>query len=266
MDSRRFVVWATKRRVPISTPRAAGTLIQMSAPSRGAPARSGGAKGLGFVEMGHYAGNMAHPATGLARVSRATVLGLVAFVLALSAHLAAGGRAPSPAVACVLVVACCGVCLSLTSRRLGTLAIATTLGVFQLGLHYSFMWLTSAGCVAASAAGMAPVHAQSGGHGVLSCTQMSAQGMSSITHVSAAWMLAAHAVATVATAWVMARGERRLWLMVSAVRAVFSALGPVQILPSSRRFGPSLTLGSGRGLVALGGIGRRGPPAQGLYV
>ncbi len=215
--------------------------------------------------MVHYAGGMAHPATGLLRVFRATVLGLIAFALALSAHVAAGGRALSPASTSVLVVACIGVCLSLTSRRLGTVAIATTLGVFQLGLHYSFMWMTSARCVPGPTAGMGPMHMH-GGPAVLTCVPMAAQGMSSMAHASAGWMLGAHAVATVATAWVVARGERLLWLMVSAVLAAFKPLGPVGISPRGRPCEPSLTLGTSHGLVALGGIGRRGPPAPELCV
>ena len=142
---------------------------------------------------------MAHPSTGSLRILRAAVLGSAAFALALSAHVAAGGRAPSLAFAWVLVIACGGVSFGLTSRRLGPAAISTTLGVFQLGLHYSFMWLSSGACVAGSPAGIAPIH-EHGGHAQgLSCVPMAA-GMSAVGQVPTA-MLGAHVVATVATAF-----------------------------------------------------------------
>lgn len=207
---------------------------------------------------------MAHPSTGSLRILRAAVLGSAAFALALSAHVAAGGRAPSLAFAWVLVIACGGVSFGLTSRRLGPAAISTTLGVFQLGLHYSFMWLSSGACVAGSPAGIAPIH-EHGGHAQgLSCVPMAA-GMSAVGQVPTT-MLGAHVVATVATAFALAHGERVLWLMFSAVWTAFHAVGPVLILPAKRRSEPLLTAGVGVALVALGGIGRRGPPASGLFV
>jgi hypothetical protein len=209
---------------------------------------------------------MSHPATGSLRVFRAAMLGSVAFALALSAHVVAGGQAPSMAVCLVLATVCGGVCVGVTARRLGLVVLTTTLGVLQLGLHYSFMWLTSGGCVTGSPTGVAPMRMLGGPAQMLACTPMAAGAMASMTHVPTGLMLGAHAVATMATALVLAQGERVLWLLVSAVWTVFHAVGRVLVSPAERRSEPGLIAGVGRGLVALGGIGRRGPPAPRLFV
>jgi hypothetical protein len=206
---------------------------------------------------------MSHPATGSLRVFRAAMLGSVAFALALSAHVVAGEKAPSMAVCLVLAMVCGGVCVGVTARRLGLVAMATTLGLLQLGLHYSFMWLTSSGCVAGSPTGMAPMRMLGGPAQILACAPMAAGTMA---HVPTGLMLGAHAVATMATALVLAHGERVLWLLVSAVRAVFHAVGHVLVSPAKLRSQPGLIAGAGLGLVVLGGIGRRGPPAPRHFV
>lgn len=104
----------------------------------------------------------AHPGAGLLRVSRAAVLGSVAFVLALSAHVAAGGRAPSMATSLMLALSCAFVCFVLTSRRLGLVALATTLGVLQLVLHCAFVWFTPGVCVTVSPSGGAAMRMSGG--------------------------------------------------------------------------------------------------------
>ena len=208
---------------------------------------------------------MSDPATGWLRVVRAAVLGSVAFALALSAHVVAGGQAPSMTVCLVLTLACGEVSIGVTSGRLGLAAITTTLGVFQLALHYCLMWLASAGCVAASPVAVAPMHMHGGPAQILPCAPMAAGAMASTAHVSTVLMLAAHAIATVATAGVLAHGERVMWLLVSAVWTVFHRVGTVLITPAGRRSNPPLADGAGRALVALGGIGRRGPPAPRLF-
>jgi hypothetical protein len=208
---------------------------------------------------------MSDPATGWLRVVRAAVLGSVAFTLALSAHVVAGGQPPSMTVCLVLTMACGGVSIGVTSGRLGLAAITTTLGVFQLGLHYCLMWLASAGCGAGPHVGVAPMRMHGGPAQMLTCVPMTAEAMASTAHVSTALMLGAHAIATVATAWVLAHGERVMWLLVSAVWTVFHRVGTVLITPARRRSNPPLADGVGRALVALGGIGRRGPPAPRLF-
>ena len=197
---------------------------------------------------------------------RAAMLGSVAFALALSAHVVAGGTAPSMAVCLVLAMVCGGVCVGVTARRLGLVAMTTTLGLLQLGLHYSFMWLTSGGCVTGSPTGMAPMRMLGGPAQILACAPMAAGTMASMAHVPTGLMLGAHAVATMTTALVLAHGERVLWLLVSAVWTVFHAVGHVLVSPAKLRSQPGLIAGAGRGLVVLGGIGRRGPPAPRHFV
>ena len=218
------------------------------------------------ARTGNYTVDMSHPATGSLRVFRAAMLGSVAFALALSAHVVAGGQAPSMAVCLVLEMVCGGVCLGVTARRLGLVAMTTTLGVLQLGLHYSFMWLTSGGCVTSSLTAMAPMRMLGGPAHTLACAPMAAGAMALMAHVPTGLMLGAHVVATIATALVLAHGERVLWLLVSAVWTVFHAVGRVLVSPAKLRSQPALIAGAGLGLVALGGIGRRGPPAPRLFV
>lgn len=95
---------------------------------------------------------------------------------------------------------------------------------------------------------------------------MAAAGMSSMAQMPITFMLGAHVLATVATARFMARGERVLWLMISAFWTAFQPVGPVVISSQRRRADSPLTAGVGCALVALGGIGRRGPPVCGLVV
>ena len=208
---------------------------------------------------------MSHPATGSLRVLRAATLGSVAFALALSAHVVAGGRAPSMAISLGLAVACGAGCIGVTARRLGLVAMTTILGVLEVGLHYSFMWLTSGGCVTGPPTAMAPMRMVGGPAHVLTCVPIAAEGMPSVAHVPTVLMLGAHAVATLATAWALAHGERVVWLLVSAVWTVLHAVGPVLISLAKRRSVSALSAGVGRSLVALGGIGRRGPPAARLF-
>jgi len=142
----------------------------------------------------------------------------------------------------------------------------TTLGVLQFGLHYSFMLLSSGGCVTGSPTGMAAMRMLGGPAHMLACAPMAAGAMASMAHVPTGLMLGAHVVATMATALVLAHGERVLWLLVSAVWAVFHAVGRVLVSPAKLRSRPGLIAGAGLGLLALGGIGRRGPPVPRLFV
>jgi hypothetical protein len=102
---------------------------------------------------------MSSPAKGLLRGLRAASLGVVAFVLALVAHLAAGAAAPGPAVLLLLAGLIGVASVLLTRARLSPVRVVVSLAGMQVFLHEAFMRLAAqAGCV------MTGMSTPSGGH------------------------------------------------------------------------------------------------------
>jgi hypothetical protein len=193
------------------------------------------------------------------RAVRLAAFAVAATCLALGSHVLAGGGLPAWApllVACLLPGAA-GVLL--TRRRRGLLDIFVMFGGVQLAMHEVFAAAATSRGRAGSGGGMsgdcpmtslAPVGqgtAGSGGGGLV--------------------MLAAHLAATVATAALLAWGEHVLGALVRALALVHrgsrwmasaAAPRPVAVrLPRPVIAGPPV---SGLGLVAMGGVVRRGPP------
>jgi hypothetical protein len=166
------------------------------------------------------------------RLLRGSLLALCCALLALSGHLAGGGRA-SAALPLLVVAAALGSAFTIWAdrqRSLGEIG-AAALGS-QVVLHTAFALCASGG----------------GPH-------------------EAGWdarMVAAHVVAASALAWVLARGEAALWTLDRAVRAIAS----VRLLPRlpvvdlrSLRAAEHTTLSClGAGLVLASAHARRGPP------
>jgi hypothetical protein len=135
-------------------------------------------------------------------------------LLATGAHLVGGGRSPSPGLLLVTTFLVGLTAVSVTARRVGLGTLLAVLGLEQLLLHELF------DAAAMSAAGCTPVL---GNHGaaMASCVIGGHPSGSASTMSGASFtMLLAHLVATVATAWVLARGEQWLWALCDrAVRA-----------------------------------------------
>jgi hypothetical protein len=208
-------------------------------------------------------------ARGALRGVRAAVLAASALALASTAHVAAGGGLPSLPLLALLAVPVVWGAVALTVRPLGPVALTLGLGGAQVLLHEALMALSTGACGApqagtAAMAGMAGMHG-----GVAAPTGCVAHAMPAVGTSAAATgtaMLLAHAVATVLTALVLARGERvvvcLLTLLAWSVRRLNAgtAVPPVVDVRSSRlrHTWPDAVELASAVLDAAGG--RRGPP------
>ncbi|SDR85159.1 hypothetical protein SAMN04488543_0615 [Friedmanniella luteola] len=188
------------------------------------------------------------PLAGPVRALRAGVLGTTSLGLALGGHLAAGGARP----ALTLLLVCAGLlgltAVTATARRVRLPLLVPLLGVQQALLHLVF----DAGSGAA-ACGAVDQHAGHAAGAALSC----APGTVAMTMPG--WpMTLAHVLATLATAWLLLRGEDALWALADrAVRA--AAAAPTRRRPRAvvRRVAPLPALVA---VSALSPAAPRGPP------
>lgn len=147
---------------------------------------------------------------GWARLARAGVLGGASLALAASGHVIGGGVLPGGGLLALLGIALALVAVSLTARRLRFGALVAMLAIEQIALHLVFHAATAA--VSCAVVAM-PGHA-------MEPATICASGTVSV----AGWpMLLGHALALVATAWLLARGERWLWRVVDRVHAYATA-------------------------------------------
>lgn len=203
------------------------------------------------------------PTQGLLRGLRAASLGVVGFVVALVAHVAAGGAAPGPVVMLLLAGLVGLAAVILTGARLTRVRIGVSLAAMQVVLHEAFMLVGGhTGCV------MTGVGAPAGalmGHGARTvplsgcATAMAHTGMGQPSMFAATSMIGAHVAATAVMAALLAYGEKVLWFLAGW-------LGPPQSLSVGLpellavRVMSSGTTTKLRVRFACGGVGRRGPP------
>lgn len=167
----------------------------------------------------------APPLRGARRVLRSAVLGSASLALAVGAHVAGGGAAPGAGLL-LLTAALVGlVALTATARRVRLTWLAPLLGLEQALLHALFQALGSTAvlCTAATSAGHAGHHADA----ALACVP--AAGSATMTMPD--WpMLLAHLLATLATAWLLVRGESALWSLAErVVRAATARPGALRL-------------------------------------
>jgi len=166
------------------------------------------------------------------RAVRVVVLGATSLLLATSAHTFGGGDLPAPGVLAVTAIVLGLLAVPLTGRRCKTGLLLAVLGVQQTLLHLLFS--SAAAHPTCEPAGLqAAAHqlgAACGMHGavlmsVQSTTLMSVQSTTPMADAgTTSWaMIIAHALATVATAWLLGRGEA--WLWRTAERVIRAALG-----------------------------------------
>ena len=151
------------------------------------------------------------------RAVRVVVLGATSLLLATSAHAVGGGALPAPGVLAVTAIVLGLVAVPVTGRRCRAGVLLIVLGVQQSLLHLLF---TSA----AAHPGCEPIGLASAGHQLGAACAMN--GAMPMPNAGPSWaMILAHAAATVATAWLLARGEARLWRTAErAIRAACSTL------------------------------------------
>jgi hypothetical protein len=203
---------------------------------------------------------MGTPAGGALRVFRTVAITAVIVGLAVTAHVAGGDRAPRPLGVAGLALVTAYACAWLSRRRLSPVAVTALVGAGQWLLHHAFDLLQAPVCTPVGAGAGHAGHVrvtggclgETGGTGALATAHGAASGP----------VLAAHAVATLATALILAGGERALW----ALCALLAALLPVvprpatPTLPAAPRMPDTSPRPLPRRAVLLRASRRRGPP------
>ncbi|MFK4837095.1 hypothetical protein ACI3KY_15325 [Microbacterium sp. ZW T2_14] len=179
------------------------------------------------------------------RALRGTAAAWIATIVAATAHTLAGGGAPSPALVAAVGILASPFAVFLVGRRVAAWRMAVTVLASQALFHVAF--------AVTADADPAALH----GHHV---THLG--GQFSAVVLPDAPMLAAHALAAIATVAGLHSGERMLRALGRGIRSVFArshgisprAPRPRLVVPPSR---PSL----GALRIVLSDASRRGPPA-----
>lgn len=150
------------------------------------------------------------------RALRVALLGGGSLLLATAAHLSGGGTLPGPGVLAVAAFVLGLVAVLLTRHRVRLPVLVAALVPQQVLLHVLFD--TAAVAVGRCTPAEAAHHAMT----VLTCGP--AHGMAPMGY---AWpMFVGHLVATLGTAWLLARGEAWCWRLVERVaHAAYAAPG-----------------------------------------
>lgn len=163
------------------------------------------------------------------RLFRTALIGSIVLGFSAGGHLAAGGQLPAPAILAALCAVSMIPVAALTRFRLTFPALTGLLGAGQLWLHWAFDALSAASPAMASRPLM-PGHAQHSG------TALAAEAFATAApaHEAASdgLMFAAHTVATLATALILARGEQALGVLASWLRPLVRRPEPVGIVPA----------------------------------
>lgn len=152
---------------------------------------------------------------------RAGALATGIATLAAGAHLAGGGTLPPAGIVLALLTLTVLACTAATRLRLGLPAVGALLAGGQLALHEG---LTLCGAAPATGTLQAPLQPTahthgSGGFGLPGAVLAHATEHVSPANPSAApLMLAAHALATLGCALLLARGEQALWQLAAWLR------------------------------------------------
>ena len=134
---------------------------------------------------------------GWARLARAGVFGGASLFLATAGHVVGGGTLPGAGLLALTAIGLALLSVTLTVRRLRFGVLLAALGLEQVLLHLLFHASTTAATCAAVAM---PGHT------------MAAAVCGSGSSTATSWpMVLGHAAAVLATAWLLARGERWLW-------------------------------------------------------
>ena len=192
------------------------------------------------------------------------MLGAACLTLSLSAHVAAGGAAPSLAALAVLAVPVACASVLLTGGRAGLPRLAAMLAGTQLGLHEALMALADHPCTGS----LGPLGAPMAGHGDAAagadCGGSSmGMGMGSTlpTAAPSTLMVAAHVVAATVMGLALWYGDHLLWTFLSwlGLRAIIRPT--LTLTPTNAAAATAAVPRVASRHDALGGVGRRGPPA-----
>jgi hypothetical protein len=181
----------------------------------------------------------------------------VILTLASGAHLAGGGQLPAPAILLAVLALTTLGSTTATRLRLGFPAMAALLGGGQLALHEVFTVFGSPGAAAPGAA--SPHTAHLAGADLLA---PAAGHLHSTDAASGPLMMAGHALATVACALLLAKGEAALWALAAWLRplAVLPRVAAVDAVPPAFASFPTAAAPR-RPWRNLRQDSRRGPPS-----
>jgi len=161
------------------------------------------------------------PAGGTARLTRVGLFSLAPLLLASGAHLVGGGALP--VVGVVLgAVALLLVSTLVSADRCRFAVLVPVLAAEQVLLHL-LLTAADASAMCLPRGPTAATHAGHGAHVVAAVSQSATDGLQACaaTHAAAmspGWsMVAAHVVATLVVAWLLARGEAWWWRSVATL-------------------------------------------------
>ena len=163
------------------------------------------------------------------RLFRSGLIGSIVLGLAAGGHLAGGGQLPEPAILAALCAVTMIPVAALTRFKLSLPVLIGLIGGGQAWLHWAFDAM-SAGAPAAVSPAMLTDHA---GHASATMNP-EALMLAAPAHGSVpdGLMFAAHAVATLVTAMLLARGERALGALADRLSPLFRAPEPAVIIPA----------------------------------
>lgn len=169
------------------------------------------------------------------RLFRTGLVASIVFGLAAGGHLAGSGSLPAPAVLAALCAVTMVPVAALTRFRLSFPVLAGLIGAGQIWLHWAFSALSGGAPAAVPPALLSGhgSHAGHAGHGAASLGHESL-AVASQAHTAApdGLMLTAHAVATLGTALVLARGEQALGVLADWLRPLLGQREPATIVPA----------------------------------
>ncbi|ELT43647.1 hypothetical protein [Arthrobacter nitrophenolicus] len=192
---------------------------------------------------------------------RSSALAAAILALAAGAHVAGGGHLPAPGIL-LAVLALTGLASTAATRlRLTFPAVGALLGAGQLALHEAFTAF-SAPALALGPANLHSGHQHGGGTPVLPELVTVAGHAPAGDPGSAPLMLAAHALATLGCALLLAKGEDALWALAAWLRPLAGlprAEAPDAVPPVFAVFPPAAV--PRRPWRNLRQDSRRGPPS-----
>lgn len=183
---------------------------------------------------------------------RAAMVATTMVTLAAAAHVIAGGQLPAPAILAA-VLALTGLTSTAATRlKLNLPAMAALLGAGQVILHEAFAAFstpaaadagpggTASDAGAASSAGLAGAAATAAHHtGFVQLPHPAGHLQLHELDSVASWsMLAGHALATLACALLLAKGEDALWSLAAWLRPLIELPAPAPLRPAVARAVP----------------------------
>ncbi|MFC9353812.1 hypothetical protein [Arthrobacter sp. NPDC057013] len=203
---------------------------------------------------------------GPLRLFRAALVTSLAFSLAVGGHVLGGGQLPGAAALAGSAAVLLAPAAWLARRQLSFATLFGVLSAGQVMLHTAFTDLApGASCLPQLPLSQLPLAGTlaHSGHAGLSCSA-AMENMSMGTGGNSPAMLAGHALATLATVWLLWSGEAALWQLLAWLRPLVRLPRPAGFTPAMHRPGawPTVFVASHRRKLRHDTL--RGPPFTAL--